>query len=59
VAADRLGQPRAVVTDVPALRRLRTWQPRVPWPADQPVTLLGPGPFRDLAERARWRYRRG
>ena len=54
VAADGLGQPRAVVTDEPALQRLRTWQPRgVPWPADQSVTLLGPGPFRDLAERAR------
>jgi hypothetical protein len=58
VARD-LGFPRAVVTDGPGLRRLRTWLPRgLPWPDDQVVILLGPGPFRDLVEQARWRYRR-
>lgn len=55
-AANELGFPRAVVTDEPGLQRLRTWQ--IPWPDDQAVTLLAPGPFRDLVERARWRYRR-
>lgn len=58
-AAEELGFPRAVVTDQTSLQRLRTWRPRgVPWPDDQLVTLLAPGPFRDLVERARWRYRR-
>jgi hypothetical protein len=59
-ASDGIGFPRAVVTDEPGLGRLRTWVPRgIPWPDDQAVTLLAPGPFRDLVERARWRYRRG
>lgn len=57
-AAAELGFPRVVVTDEAALLRLRLWQPRgVPWPGDQAVTLLAPGPFRDLVERARWRLR--
>ena len=59
-AARELGFPRAVVTDEPGLQRLRTCRPRgIPWPGDLAVTLLAPGAFRDLVERARWRYRRG
>jgi hypothetical protein len=47
------------VTGDPALQRLGHWHPRdIPWPADQPVTVLSPSRFRDLVEQARWRYRR-
>ena len=58
-ASSDLGFPRAVVTGDPALQRLRQWRPAgIPWPADQPVTILSPSRFRDLVEQARWRYRR-
>jgi hypothetical protein len=58
-ASNDLGFPRAVVTGDPAFHRLGQWRPRgIPWPADQPVTILSPSRFRDLVERARWRYRR-
>lgn len=58
-ASNDLGFPRAVVTGDPALQRLRQWRPAgIPWPADQPVTILSPSRFRDLVEQARWRYRR-
>lgn len=58
-ASSDLGFPRAVVTGDPALQRMGHWHPRgVPWPADQPVTILSPSRLRDLVERARWHYRR-
>ena len=58
-ASTDLGFPRAVVTGDPALHRLGQWYPRgIPWPADQPVTILSPSGFRDLVERSRWHYRR-
>lgn len=59
VTSSDLGFPRALVTGDAALQRLGQWRPRgVPWPADQPVTILSPARFRDLVEQARWRYRR-
>lgn len=58
-ASSDLGFPRAVVTGDPALQRLGQWRPTgIPWPADQPVTILSPSRFRDLVEQVRWRYRR-
>ena len=58
-ASNDLGFPRALVTGDAALQRPGQWHPRgVPWPADQPVTILSPSRFRDLVEQARWRFRR-
>ena len=59
VASSDLGSPRTVVTGDPTLQRLDPWRPRgIPWPTEQPVTILSPSRFRDLVEQARWRYRR-
>jgi hypothetical protein len=58
-ASPDIGFPRVVVTARPDALALRAWTPRrVPWPADEVVTILSPVRFRDLVEQARWRYRR-
>jgi hypothetical protein len=57
-ASPDLGFPRVVVTTDADALALRSWtRRRVPWPADEVVTILSPVRFRDLVEQARWRYR--